>query len=596
MCFSSSSSAKLQTHLRSSSATMAVRGSRRQNYRCFGLSLLQYRRLAEIPPLHAVCEVVLPREIHSRILGHLEALHKDLDEPSCPTCLARDLSSYSKVCMEWHAAAIPQLYGRIYIAGDDSPELKKRIKMRNGCRAWLLRKTLLVRPDFAAMVRQLKLPEYQDLTAKESKENNKLVASIVQLCPHLERLEGHYPEYRVGVKDNLQTALLSRDFLKEHIWTIQPEGPMQLAQSESFANAHIRWTKLETLVLQGGSGNKAGSMSHLTFAGVFEQLPSLKKLLVARFHDYEFDDNTLMAIPDQIEYLRLEELPGVTDAGVSEYVDRASVRRRIRSLSLIELELLSTLLISKIFSRLMHLEKFTLVQTSSPQLPPQSCADRTKPTFASATLQLLHWDVLIPGPANILLARSIHSSAFPALKAIRAPSDHHGIIQVVCKPLEHIVLPFDRVEARLLRIQQEQREDKYFYPETRYSRSLPQARINAQDRIEAARESTFMRIVVTEGTAKKEGLSVDLKAFMGDWRSKVKYELLPDLWGSEFAVLTVAGLLNARVSTEWRPGDGVDMCNGRWNSRSFASGRGVKWWGHTERTPGMRDMELAMLF
>ncbi|PWW73482.1 hypothetical protein C7212DRAFT_359599 [Tuber magnatum] len=558
---------------------MAARGSRRQCCRYFDLSLLQSRRPTKRPPPSAVCEVVLPREIHSLILGHLEELHKDFDEPSCPTCLARDLSSYSKVCMEWHAATIPHLYGRIYIAGPDSPELQKRMKMRNGCRAWLLRKTLLVRPNFAAMVKQLKLPEYEDLTAKESKENNKLVASIVQLCPHLERLEGHYPEYRVGVKDSLQTALLSRDFLKEHVWTIQPEGPMQLAQSESFANAHIRWTGLETLVLQGGAGNKAGSMSHLTFADLFERLPSLKKLLVARFHDYEFDDNTLMAIPDQIEYLRLEELPGVTDAGVSEYVDRPSVRRRIRSLSLIELELLSTLLISKIFSHLMHLEKFTLVQTSSPQLPPQSSADKTKPTFASTSLKLLHWD----------------HPLFPALKAIRAPSDHHGIIQAVCKPLEHIVLPFDWVQAGLLR-EQKQREDRYFYPETRYSRSLPQARMNAQERIEAARESTFMRIVVTEGAAKKEGLSVDLKAFMGDWKSKVKYELLPDLWGSESAVLTVACLLDARVSTEWRPGDGVEMCSGRWNATSFASGRGVKWRRHTKRTPGMRDMELAMLF
>ncbi|RPA88781.1 hypothetical protein L873DRAFT_1707406 [Choiromyces venosus 120613-1] len=575
---------------------MAARKSRRQNYRYFDLSLLQSRRSTKRPPLNAICEIIFPRDIHSSILGHLEASHKDPLEPSCATCLARDLSSYSKVCMEWHAAAIPHLYGKIFIAGADSPELKRRMKMRNGCRAWLLRKTLLVRPDFAAMVKQLKFPEYQDLTAKESKENGKFIVSIVQLCPHLERLEGHYPEYKVGAKDSIQTALLSRDFLKEHIWTIGSEGPMQLAQSESFVNAHIRWTKLETLIMQGGSGNKAGSMSHLTFAGLFERLPSLKKLLVARFHDYEFDNNTLQAVPDQIEYLRLEELPGVTDAGVSEYVEQASVHCRIRSLSLIELELLSMLLISKIFSRLAHLEKFTLVQTSSPQLPLESSADKSKPAFASTSLQLLHWDVLIPGPANVLLARSIHSSAFPALKAVRAPSDHHGVIQAVCKPLEQIVLPFDKIEARLLRAQQKQREDKYFYPEIRYSRSLPQARINAQERIESARKSTFMRIVVTEGSAKKEGLSVDLKAFMGDWKSKVKYELLPDLWGSEFAVLTVAGLLNARVSTEWKPGDGVEMCCGKWNSTSFVGGRGVKWEGHTERTPGMRDMELAMLF
>lgn len=90
---------------------MAVRESRRQNHRYFDFCMLGPRRTVKRPPPPtAVCEVVLPRDVHSRILGHLEALHKDLLEPSCPTCLARDLSSYSKVCMEWHAAAVPHLF------------------------------------------------------------------------------------------------------------------------------------------------------------------------------------------------------------------------------------------------------------------------------------------------------------------------------------------------------------------------------------------------------------------------------------------------------------------------------------------------------
>jgi len=90
---------------------MAVRESRRQNHRYFDFSLLQPRRpTRRPPPPTAICEVVLPRDVHTRILGHLEALHKDLLEPSCHTCLARDLSSYSKVCMEWHAAAVPHLF------------------------------------------------------------------------------------------------------------------------------------------------------------------------------------------------------------------------------------------------------------------------------------------------------------------------------------------------------------------------------------------------------------------------------------------------------------------------------------------------------
>lgn len=464
--------------------------------------------------------------------------------------------------------------------------------MRHGCRAWLLRRTLLARPDYAAYVKVLKLPEYDpDLsTGKELGEMERIVASLVVLCPHLEKLVGYYPEYRAGAKDGIQAALLSRDFLKEHVWTIGSDGPMQLTQSEAFVNCHIRWTKLETLVLHGRAGQKGGSMSPLTFAGLFESLPALRKLLISRFHDYEFDDNTLLAIPDQVERLRLEELPGVTDSGISRYVEQPGPARRLRVLALMDLEILSLLVISKLFARLTNLEKFTLLQTACPQLPVEATA---KPHLTSKSLQLLHWDVLIPGPGNAILARSIHSSGFPSLKAIRAPSDHHGVLQAVCKPLEQIVLPFDKIEARILRAQKKMRENEYYYPETRYSRSLPQARLNAQERIEAARKSTFMRILVTEGVMQKASLSVDLKAFMGDWKSRVNYELLPDLWGSEYAVLGLSSLLAGRIIAEWKQPEGAEMCVGKWNSDSKMPPR---WWAHTERTPGMRDMALSILF
>ena len=93
---------------------MPARKLRRQNYRYFDLSLLQSRRLTKRPPLNARLEVVLPREVHVGILAYLEALHRNPLAPTCDTCLMRDVSSYSKVCSEWHAAAVSQLYISIF--------------------------------------------------------------------------------------------------------------------------------------------------------------------------------------------------------------------------------------------------------------------------------------------------------------------------------------------------------------------------------------------------------------------------------------------------------------------------------------------------
>lgn len=464
--------------------------------------------------------------------------------------------------------------------------MKKRMKVKHGCRALLLRRTLLCRPDYAARVKELKLPEYDPstMTARETKDIRAITASVVGCCTNLERFIGYYQHYKAESEDTIQLALTARKSLKEHIWVMASNGQMQMQQSEAFINAHAIWSSLEILVLQGNPGSGGGSLSGLTFSGVFHRLPRLKKLLISRFHDYEFNNTTLMAIPEHIECLRLDDLPGITDPGISEFVERLSLHGRLRNLALLNLEILSLRVISKILTSLSQLEKFTLLQTSSPQLPLEVRNRKSKYYLSSKSLKFLHWDVLIPGPANTVLARSIHANELPSLRTLRAPSDHHGILQSVCKPTEKILLPFDKIEARLIATKKEREQNKYYYQEQRYGRSLPEARINAQERIEAARRSSFMRVIVTEGA--RRVLEVDLKGFMGDWRSKVAYSLLPDLEGAEEAVVDVPGFLEARIKSEWKWASG---CCGKWNKSQEAR-------DHTERARGRSGLGLDLLF
>lgn len=457
--------------------------------------------------------------------------------------------------------------------------MKKRMKIEHGCRALLLQRTLLCRPDFAARVKELKLPEYDPSTmaVRETKDVRAITTSIVGCCTNLEKFIGYYQHYKAESEDTIQLALTARKSLKEHIWVVTSNGQMQMQQSEAFINAHAIWCCLEILVLQGNPGSGCGSLSGLTFSGVFHRLPRLKKLLISRFHDYEFNNTTLMAIPEYIECLRLDDLPGITDPGISEFVERLS-RGCLRSLALLNLEIVSLRVISKVLAGLSSLEEFTLLQTSSPQLPLEVMNRKSKYLISSKSLKFLHWDVLVPGPADVVLARSIRAGEFPSLRTLRAPSDHHGILQSVCRPLEKIFLPSDEIQVQLTIAKQEQ--DKYYYPEQRYGRSLPEARINAQERIEAARKSPFMKIVVTE--EKGNCFEVGLNAFMGDWRSKVAYSLFPDLEGAEEAVVDVFGFLEARINSEWK-----------WTS-GCCGDKGLR--GHTERARGTCDLGLDLLF
>lgn len=373
----------------------------------------------------------------------------------------------------------------------------KKYRLKRGSRLRLLRRTLRERKLLANLVLELHIPE-PDIspTSANGKMNPQwedyrdLVASVVMVCPNLERLIGFNMSFHHEF-DRLTYALSTRKRLREHQWilgepvdrTVSPEdknarnvssSPTKISstagkslephQAFELLHYHSCWSNLETLMLH--SLNMGGVLEHGVFLRIFNRLPSLRHLCISSFDADAFTDRTLQFLPP-LESLRLENLRGVTDGGIAQYVSRPEASM-IRSLTLIEQNISSLLVISKIFASLRLLEKFNFVQsTRLPTLPSEAMV--FQPVLASATLKQLHWDVTGPESAaglgklldlpfvtphkpydspNFHLAQSILYSGFPQLAELRAPSDIEppGILQSVCRPVPHgqALIPSDR--------------------------------------------------------------------------------------------------------------------------------------------------------
>lgn len=335
----------------------------------------------------------------------------------------------------------------------------------------LLRRTLRERKLLANLVRELRVPQMDLLftTTKHSaqwQEYRDLVASVVMVCPNLERMLGLSIPYHHEF-DRLTHALSTRKRLKEHTWVlgeaaevseVSPRstscpGSLGPSQMFEFLDYHVSWTSLETLMLYGLNGN--GALEPSIFLRMFDLLPSLRHLCISSFNEDAFADSTLLCLPP-LESLRLENLPGVTDTGLSQYTSRAE-SRSLKSLALVEQNVESLLVISKILSSLRHLARFKLVQTEKcPIMPREGMI--LQPILASSSLKYLHWDVACPDPGAALtqlssmpfqkpprhidtpnshLVQSILSAGFPCLETLRAPNDVEppGALQAVCRPI-----------------------------------------------------------------------------------------------------------------------------------------------------------------
>ncbi|EAW23154.1 uncharacterized protein NFIA_018550 [Aspergillus fischeri NRRL 181] len=497
-----------------------------------------YRLCDSAASLDKILEPVfkrLPQEVYDGILNQLQFLHTGPNQSGCLTCFQRDLYALSLTCRVWERVVRPKLYTRIHIIGNDSPAQLKKYRMKRGSRLKLLRRTLRERKSLANLVLELRVPQ-MDLLFTTSKHSNQweeyrdLVASVVMVCPNLERLLGLTIAYNHEF-DRLTHALSTRKKLKEHIW-ILGEGP-EVSEEESprntscpgslgplqmfeFLDYHASWSNLETLMLYALNGKSALEPS--IFLRMFHLLPSLRHLCISSFDADAFADSALLCLPP-LESLRLESLPGITDTGLSQYTSRPE-SGSLKSLALIELNIQSLLVISKILASLRNLERFKIVQTNH---CPTLNADGIvfQPLFASSSLKHLHWDVACPNPNTALtrldcapfakppkhvdtpnshLAQSILCSGFPRLETLRAPSDIEppGILQAVCQPIP-------RGQALI-------NSDRYSLPRSSHGsvntrplalpagNNLTSARIRAQTFIDMAAKDTEtgMQVLITD--------------------------------------------------------------------------------------------------
>ncbi|CAF9909561.1 MAG: hypothetical protein HETSPECPRED_009459 [Heterodermia speciosa] len=517
----------------------------------------------------------LPPAIYDCILVQLRAFHEEASSLSCQTCCLRDLASLALVSRKWDKAVRPRLYEKIHIVGNDAPLQLKKYKMKSGVRLKLLRRTLRERRVLAQYVVEFKPPRLHPDTELQGKDIIDRVASIVMCCPNLERLVGFYPIYNHEF-DRLTYALSTRRKLKEHMWIMGensaitrrslkqlPPGLMDYEQVDSFLRYHQSWTSLTTLFLHS---HNSGILERDVFSTVLHQLPSLQHLSISNFDIDDFDDIILQDLPP-LQSLRLQDLQGVTYRGLSDFA-RSPSSQSVRSLSLVHLDIAYLSTITNLLLYLQSLTRFTLVQESSPLTEPDELI--FQPIVASRTLSYLHWDILRPGPANANLASSIRANGFPALRTIRAPSDHDGLLQSLCRPRATIVLPSDKYSKayRLAAAASTTSPSR-----TPLSLNLFEARKAAQQRIDERKKQVSFRVTVEE-----EGEVIeyyDFEDFVGTIGSRITYSLEPDVAGSDDALIDVGDLMGG--AREASPRDG---CTGLWNA---ANPSGKKWWCHTER-------------
>ncbi|KAL8746378.1 MAG: hypothetical protein Q9190_001587 [Brigantiaea leucoxantha] len=407
-------------------------------------------------------------------------------------------------------------------------------------------------------------------------------------CPNLEKLLGFYPVYGHEF-DRLTHALSTRPRFKEHVWSIGenqsitersqkqlPPGLMDNDQVDRFLHLHDSWTSLSTLFL---FSHRHGILERDIIVQVLHRLPSLQHLCISNFDIDDFDDVTLQLLPP-LQSLRLQELEGVTFWGLSEF-SRTKSAQSLRRISLVRLDITYISAISNLLLHLINLTRFTIVQDSAPEAAAGELI--FQPIIASQSLEYLHWDIIVPGSANINLTSSITAGGFPNLRTIRAPSDHDGLLQMLCRPKAQIILPSDKYN-RTYNSSSSSSSSKS--GEAHHARLLD-SRKAAQQRIENAQNTVSFKVIVEEedGTVREV---YDLSGFIGTVGSKISYSLAPDVLGSDDALVDFPDLFGG--SKEMAPRK--DCCTGMWNASHHA---GKKWWNHVERHR-FRPIDLQSFF
>jgi hypothetical protein len=582
----------------------------------------------------------LPQSILLQILAQLKSTHTECRSLSCFTCYTRNLGAVALANKKWWGAVQIALYEEIQLNGADNRVHVKMFKRDYGSRLILLRRTLRDRPDIAGNVKSFKPPAIPDtMKPNEQEQYLDLIASVIQTCLNLEKLVGVYPSYKHEFT-RIHHVLSLKRTLTEKVWIMDPSAfkrqtryklsedktavlpstsPAQLLPEEcsTFRSLHSNWPNLKTLVLHCNSG---GTIESSLFGEVFSQLSSLQNLHISDFSLESFNDETLLLLP-ALKALRLENLSGITAAGLSNYATRGQ-NACLTTLSLVSLPVLSLPVLPRLFSSLKALTCFTISQEPSPTLP-IGTSIYLQPYFSSQTLEYIHWEFTDADDniANMYLAESILSKGFPALKTLRAPTDHDGLLQKLCKPQETIKLPSDTfrnvdVNYRIAgqprhcpspsitsSIAKSPTWSVFSNPFSRRTSSsngsasgsgsapperemhLVTARRRAQDRIDDAQCTMTINVWNEKGQLVK---NVAGGKFLGKLDSKIMYSLLPDVDGMDQALVGIEDLLDNSKEVNVRDG-----CTGSWNvgaedgvkgrDGKKGSAKGKDRWSHTER-------------
>ncbi|KAI1259814.1 hypothetical protein F5Y18DRAFT_420539 [Xylariaceae sp. FL1019] len=586
----------------------------------------QYRRRREEGQLFTL----LPDEVLDIILESLRESHLRPGSTSCASCMMRDLGSISVSAKKLLKAARKALYENIQLVGADSQIQKKRLKLSFGSRLILLRRTLRSRPDIAVLVRSLKVPAIPQGVPTDTYQN--LVASVIMACPNFERFLGVHQSYDFSF-NRLFYALSTREQLREIHWTLEASthqskrrmsnaapmlnsgnpnfreapGDLQPQQSGDFLELHLNWTNLTTISIHCLPGATLTPVSLLP--DILADMPSLRHLHLSHLPFTAFNDANLLSLPP-LQTMTLSHLPGVSNEGLSSFARRPS-SRTIRRLTLDHVDIDSLATISLILSTLVALERFTLVQARIPVLPQDEMV-WLFPYLASPTVRKMHWDLPpIASGANVadsILAKSITTNGFPALRTLRTPSDPDGIFQALCRPVEKIDMASDKYRGLIAKAGSRPKSppatpttpttpwtpgkspsalsfpmgDQLF--PSRVSSNLAQSRLEAQQRLEAARNDPRFTInLVGECGGLLE--TKKMAGFAGEIGSRIEYSLVPDVGATD----ENGGL----VEMQDYLGDGGENlksgnregCTGRWNTYSgvvIDKKDRERWW-HTER-------------
>ncbi|KAF2085027.1 hypothetical protein K490DRAFT_68227 [Saccharata proteae CBS 121410] len=548
----------------------------------------------------------LPREVYACILQQLEVVHFGKGAPGCTTCYLKDLCNLSLTSRAFDKATRVQIYSKLYIPPYENNESRKLSRWKSPSRLKLLRKTLRERSALAKLVKEIRAPElqyiYLQIGHKERQELLDNLASIVMACPNLEKLVGFHWTYNHDF-DRLTHALSTRTKLKERAWILRSKdysrervdrAELYPGPTELFLSHHDNSANLETLFLHASHAQTAGTMDYRAFVAPLRKLPSLKHLHLSNFDANDFNDRTLQGLPSNLQSLRIEELPGVTDAGLVRFANSPAAVS-LKRLHFIRQEIIALPVIFAFFINLQHLTTFTLLQDTSPTLLPGESV--SLPPLASKSLEFLHWDILVPGPATNLVAAAIGAGFFPSLRRIRAPCDHEGLLQNLCRPVASLLHDSDTYDY--VPPAEDGSDDDH------YTRDLPSARRAAQRRIEGAADvrSTAMKIVVDD----EDGVvqhTYTIKGWMGTVGSKIEYWLKPDVEGREAeAVIEVDEVMRPnRVGGDGgtaSDGDG-GYCTGPMGRGNWASSkrRASHWGGNVGHAPrvGWRITELSDYF